>query len=269
MKATLTIIILAGLATMTHARATLWGNSREQALLWATLNPDSPRAQANAAMAETGSGHPERARARLRPLLEKDPSQIQLALNLLSADCALGHVDKTSLDASMQALASTRDTGTLLTSWFERAIEQSDKPPCPELTLQTLQQLLKAAAINPNLTRLPGRRQDLFYLQGRLALKQGDADQALSYFNQSLDEQVRTGIALRQAALLGASGNPSQGLAHLDHYETKRSLEEPAGPGMPRIHAWILERQHYWPQELARLRHTLMADERAKYQHTP
>jgi protein O-mannosyl-transferase len=29
---------------------------------------------------------------------------------------------------------------------------------------------------------------------------------------------------------------------------------------MPRVHAWVLERQQYWPKELARLRATLRDD---------
>jgi tetratricopeptide (TPR) repeat protein len=263
-KPALALVLILGLGLMTHARASLWGNSQDQALLWAKLNADSPRAQANAAMAEIGAGHPERAITRLRPLLREDHAQVQLALNLLSATCATGHLDAQTLEDSAQALRLTRDTGTLLTSWFERAIGQAENPQCPELTTTALAKLLSAARTNPNFTRLPGRRQDLDYLEGKLALTEGKPDMALASFNRALDQQVRPGIALQQAALLGAAGYPSQALVHLDHYEAVKDREERPGFGMPRIHSWVLERQQYWPKELSRLRHTLRDDLKAQ-----
>ncbi len=41
---------------MTHARAAVWGNQHTQALIWAQINPHSPRAQANAAQIEMQPG---------------------------------------------------------------------------------------------------------------------------------------------------------------------------------------------------------------------
>jgi hypothetical protein len=76
-------------------------------------------------------------------------------------------------------------------------------------------------------------------------------------------------VALRQAAVLGAAGYPAQGLAHLDHYEAERQLAPQPGLGMARIHAWVLQHQHYWDDELARLRHTLQADLQAKRAPSP
>lgn len=267
-KTAVALLLVVGLTLMTHARASLWGNSHDQALMWAKLNPDSPRAQANAAIAETGAGHPDRAIARLQPLLHAHPDQVQIALNLLSAECAMGRIETSTLDASTRALRLTRDTGTLLTSWFEQAIGQLEDPPCREMTAEALHQLLAAARTNPNFTNLPGRRQDLDYLDGRLALATRQPDQALASFNRALDQQVRPGIALQQAALLGAARWPAHALAHLDHYETVKAQEEHPALGMPRVHAWVLERQQYWPKELSTLRHTLRGDLEAQAKRT-
>jgi len=259
-KLALTVLILAGLALMTHARASLWGNSHDQALLWARLNPDSPRAQANAAQAEMNDGQPAKAINRLRRPLAKAPDQVQLALSLSAAECQLGHIDPMTLDASRVALRTTRDPGTLLVSWFERAMDQVAHPPCPQLSFATLTSLLQAALANPHLASNPGRQQDIHYLQGRIALLQGNADAALAEFNQSLDLQVRISAALKQAALLGAHGYPHQGLAHLDHLAAEPGQAFSPEFGMPRIHAWVLQRQNYWPNELMRLRATLRDD---------
>lgn len=259
-KLVLAVLILAGLALMTHARASLWGNSHDQALLWARLNPDSPRAQANAAQVEMNDGQPALAITRLRGPLAKAPDQVQLALNLFAAECQLGRIDPATLDASRAALRITRDPGTLLVSWFERAMDQVAHPQCPQLSFATLSSLLQATLANPHLTSNPGRQQDIHYLQGRIALLQGDADTALAEFNLSLDLQIRTSAALKQAALLGAHGFPRQGLAHLDHLAAEPTQTHAPGFGMPRIHTWVLQRQQYWPKEVARLRATLHAD---------
>lgn len=259
-KLALAILILSGLALMTHARASLWGNSHDQALLWARLNPGSPRAQAYAAQTELNDGEPARAVSRLLAPLAKAPDQVQLALNLFGAQCQLGRIDPSTLTASRLALSTTRDPGTLLVSWFERAMAQVANPPCPQLSFATLSSLLQAALANSYLASNPGRQQDIHYLQGRLALMQGDADTALAEFNRALDLQVRTSMALKQAALLGSSGFPQQGLSHLDHLEAEPQQGYSPGFGMPRIHDWVLQHQQYWPKELARLRATLRDD---------
>jgi tetratricopeptide (TPR) repeat protein len=266
-KLALAALILFGLALMTHARAGLWGNSHDQALLWARLNPESPRAQANAAQVEMTAGQPERAVQRLLPALARAPDQVQLAINLFSAQCMLGHVDEATLAASRDALRTTRDPGTLLVSWFDRAMGQVAQPPCPQLSYATLDGLLQAALANPHLASNPGRQQDIHYLLGHLALLQGDANSALVEFNQALDSQVRVSAALKQAALLGASDFPQQGLAHLDHLSAEPEQSYRPGFGMPRVHAWVLERQQYWPRELAHLRATL-GDDAAHQPHT-
>jgi protein O-mannosyl-transferase len=259
-KLALAVLILLGLALMTHARASLWGDSHDQALLWARLNPNSPRAQANAAQAELNDGQPARAVSRLLGPLAKAPDQVQLALNLFGAQCQLGRIDPSTLTASRLALRTTRDPGTLLVSWFERAMEEVAHPPCPQLSFTTLSGLLQAALANPHLASNPGRQQDIHYLQGRLALMQGDADTALAEFDQALDLQVRTSMALKQAALLGSNGFPQQGLSHLDHLESEPEQTYSPELGMPRVHDWVLQRQQYWPKELARLRATLRDD---------
>ncbi|HTV84493.1 MAG TPA: tetratricopeptide repeat protein [Dyella sp.] len=263
-KLMLAIVVLLGLGLMTHMNAQLWGDTHDQALLWAALNPDSPRAQANAAAAERIAGHPELAVVRLRRLLTKEPDQVQLALNLFSAECQTGQVDSSTIIASRTALRISRDTGNVLVHWFDGLMAQVARPPCPQVTLQTVAELLDAAQSNAYLAADTGRSQDLLYLQGHLALLRGDPNAALADFNQALDLQPRVSTALAQAALLGSMGFPRQGLAHLDHYEMVKHLAKPAAFGMPRLHAWVLEKQLYWPKELAHLSATLSGDATAQ-----
>ena len=259
-KPMLAALILLGLGMMTHVSTELWGDSRDQAVLWATLNPDSPRAQAYAANVEMAAGRPSLAIAGLQPLLAKHPDQVQLAFPLFEAECQLGQVGAATLQTTRLALSTARDPGTLLANWFARAMDQVAAHPCPQLTYDTLNSLLDAALANPHFAITPGREQDIYFLKGRLALIQGDAQTALNDFNHALDIQVRASAALEQAAMLGAAGYPVLGLAHLDHYDAERDHEAPPDFGMPHLHAWVLQQQQYWPREMAHLRATLQQD---------
>jgi len=263
-KTSIALVILAVFAWMTYARADLWGNTRDQALLWAALNPQSPRAQAYAAQEEMAGGHPDQAIRRLAPALDHSPDEVQLALNLLAARCQVGSIDPASMQASIVALRKTRDTGNLLASWFGRSLDQSRDPACPQMNLEGIEALLEAAMSNPRLMETPGRRQDLYHLRGRIALERHEPSAALDSFKLALDQQVTPSIAFQQAALLGSSGYPAQGLQHLDDYESMRSREFVPAFGMARVHAWILRRERYWDKELVRLRQTLRDDARSR-----
>jgi len=258
------IVIITTLAIMTRDRAELWGNNQEQALLWARLNPASPRAQAYAAMTEMSAGRPDAAIQRLTPVLKRHPKEVQIALNLLSAHCEQGHIPPDTLQAAELALRESLDAGGLLASWFGRVIAQSPHPICPELASPTISALLDAAAANPRLAAEPGRMQDILSLKGQLALQDHRYAAALDYFDQALARQVRATTAFQQAALLGTAGQPELGLQHLTYYESIKDKEPPPGSGMRAVHAWVLREQGYWPRELVRLRHTLSVDAQAK-----
>lgn len=260
LRIAIAVALVAMLAVMTHARADLWGDTRDQSLLWARLNPASPRAQAYAAMTEMRAGHPDLAVHRLAPVLRQYPHEVQVALNLLSAECQMGHVDTSTLTAAETALRESRDPGGLLASWFGRVIDQSSHPTCPELDVRNISALLEAARSNPRLAAEPGRLQDLLSLQGQLALHDRHGAQALADFDRALDMRVNAGTAFQQAAMLGSAGFPALGLAHLDHYESVKGRAVTPAPGMPRIHAWVLREQGYWHHELVHLRHTLSTD---------
>ena len=266
LKGVLAIVLLPGLALMTHARAALWGNTHDQALLWARLNPESPRAQANAALLEMAAGQPQQAIARLKSALPTDPDQVQLAFNLVGAHCMLGNIPPDDLAQARQAISRTRDPGTLLVHWFDSSIQAATQGRCHGLDLDALDGLLDAGLANSRLIEVNGRHQDLLYLKGHIALARHDPTAALRDFDAALDQDIRPGAALNQAALLGSAGYPREGLAHLEHYRSVQSRQDhPAlSSGMPWLHAWILQQQDYWPKEIERLHDTLQQDVQVK-----
>lgn len=266
-KTILMIVLPLVLAGMTRARAEVWGNVQTQALVWAEINPNSPRAQANAAEIEMSYGHAQDAASRLETLLAKQPQQAQLAFNLIGAHCMMGGLQIGDMQAALIAMRSTANAGALFTHWYERMLSIVTSDQCPGLSAHDLLDLVDAGLQNPNLTAA-GPQQDLTYIRGRIVLAEHLPNIALADFIHALDLQVRPGIALAASATLGAAGYPMQGLRMLDYYQQVRDKTMRPAIGMPMLHAWVLARQHYWPRELARLRRQLSLDVKASNLNT-
>lgn len=248
------------LALMTHAHAKLWGNGLELSLVWAALSPDSPRAQSNAAQYEMAEGATDAAAERLKQALTQHPGELQLALNLLGAHCRLGDLRPEHVASIRQTLTEARYGLQLTFTWLDRMVEPVARGECQGLDLPTLESFVLIARANPRLNNAPGRAQELEHILGRIALLRGDARGALSHFDLGLAAEPRTGVALKQAALLGGTGHPRQGLAHLDRYVQLRDQIARPESGMRRLHSWVIARQGYEENEYTRLRATLEAD---------
>ena len=267
LKRGLMIVLPLGLASMTHARAEVWGNVQTQSLIWGRINPDSARAQANAAQIEMQTGHPQQAAHRLETLLIAQPDQMQLAFNLISARCLVGGVRPDDIAAARNAMRNTPSIGGLFAHWFDRTLPVAMSGSCRGLKPAELLSLINAGLQNPRLAAA-GPQQDFTYLRGRVALAQHQPDAALADFQRALDLQVRPGMALEAAATLGAAGFPVQGLRLLDHYQQVEDRAMPPDFGMPMLHEWVLARQGYWPHELAHLRNELNLDAKVSNTNT-
>jgi tetratricopeptide (TPR) repeat protein len=260
MKIALTLVLIAGLATMTYARADLWGNGQEQALLWAKLNPASARAQANAANHEMAMGRPHAAEVRLMGILRDHPNDPQITLNILSAHCQLGGMTEDDLRLAERTLEHLHSGESVIFHWLGNAIALSATYSCPGLTSQAVASMLDAAERNPRLHRVIGRMQDIYHLRGQLALSLHQPDEALMWYQKALALRPSPQMAFEQAAQLGSAGYPALGLSHLNSFEGYSWTKPATIFGMPRLHAWVLHKQRYWDTELVYLRATLQGD---------
>ncbi|HTN61846.1 MAG TPA: tetratricopeptide repeat protein [Devosia sp.] len=260
LKIALIVILIAGLATMTYARTDLWGNGQQQALLWAKLNPASARAQANAANHEMAMGQPRAAEIRLAAILRDHPSDPQITLNILSAHCQLGGMTEDDLRLAERTLEHLRNGESVIFHWLGNAIALSATHSCPGLTSQAVASMLDAAERNTRLRRVTGRVQDIYHLRGQLALSLQQPDEALMWYQKALALRPGPQMAFEQAAQLGSAGYPALGLRHLDSFESYSWTKPATIFGMPRLHAWVLHKQHYWDTELVYLRVTLQGD---------
>lgn len=256
----LPLVLLTGLFFLTRSQASLWGDQLSQATVWADLQPESPRAQANAARTEYSRGLLRAARGRIDQASTRFAAEPQIAINLIDIHCATGGVAAPDLRYAERAFAmAPRDPGGLLTRWFQWRIDSLSSSPCTGLDEAALRGLIDATASNPRVAALPGRRQDIAHLRGSMALGAGDPTHAQTLFAQALAEEPTAKAALNEAALLGSAGYPERGLQHLALFEAL-----PAGPaaspkdGMAWIHAQLLQRERYWPNEIEHLRNALM-----------
>ncbi|MGO4551582.1 tetratricopeptide repeat protein [Lysobacter sp. 2RAF19] len=260
----LVALLFGGLATITWQRASLWAQQDEMAQIWARTNPASSRAQATAAIFERESGQPLLAVVRLQPLSERDPDDLQLAVNLADARCALRGVTYRNVAAVTFALRNTTESNGLMHRWLTDALHTARSNGCRGMNLEAMDAWIAAARANPHYAARP-RQQELHSIAGELALTRGQVDAARVEFDQALDAWPSTQAALQQAALLASAGCYAQARDHLDHYaslERGGALSEVAdAPGtMGRLHAAILLHQHYWTDELTRMRTNLDDD---------
>ena len=261
LRITASLLILAALTGMTHARAKLWGNDTEQALVWAALNPESPRAQATAALHEMQSGRQDLAYARLNSLGAAMANEPQIALNRLNAACLLNsEVSNDDLNAASHALKHAQHGLSMAYGWIENMLERAYANTCQGFYLEQAGALLNAIQLNDNHPPSPQNQQKALHLKARIALLEKRPDDALRSFNKALALNPQPGIALKQAATLGQAGHPDLGLTHLNYFNAHtQHLSQPPF-GMQRIHALVLESQGYWRAELDHLRHSLERD---------
>lgn len=257
-RLSLGLVALAGLGVMTKLHADLWSDGRTQAVVWATMMPNSPRAQANAAQYEIRGGRADLAERRIRTALVRHPSEPQLALNLIGARCALGTLTDDDVDVAARSIRGADRPGELLGRWIDDYFE--DGSICASFSSAHLSRLLDAARSNPRLAPNDDQKQTLMSLEGRLALVHREGAAAREAFDRALDFRPAPGAALRQAALLASGGFPCDGLRHLDRFEFVKANVQAPRPGMPAVHEYLLRKQNYWATEFAHLRGVIVDD---------
>ncbi|WP_036516114.1 hypothetical protein [Nevskia soli] len=258
----LAVLLPAMLAVLSHARAGVWGQPFQQALLLAQMDPDSPRAQANAASYELAQGAADAAVHRLETASAKMPDEVQLTLNWIDAECALGVVSSKARNAALYSLEHNRTNTEFVQHWLTGAIDLAAQRRCQGLDLQVLGTMTEAVNRNRNYGDGPSHFTQIRQLRGRLALGRGDGESALRNFNEGLSAFPTPDGALLQAALLGAAGFPAHGLKHLDYYRTLPPADRGLH-GMAALHLWLLGHEGYWTSEFAGLENQLRIDANA------
>ncbi len=247
------------LVMLCNARVGIWGRPFDQALLLAQVDTDSARAQTNAAQYLAAVGRPDLAADRLRLALKAMPDEAQLAVNLVDTECATGAVSRAAIESAEYALSNNHEQAELVQHWLVGAIGAAAQGTCKGLDFQTASELIAAMRRNPHYSRGAGHQHDIWDIEGRLALAQGNGTAALRAFDSGMALFPTPDGALLQAALLGAAGFPALGLQHLQYYKSLQPADR-GFRGMAAVHAWLLQRQGYWTEEFERMEDLLRAD---------
>ncbi len=254
------LALLALFAATTWQRATLWGQPDRLAALWVARNPDSPRTQASAALQMMKSGKYQQAAVLLRFGMQKNPGEVQLAFNFVNARCAQSGLTANDWQAVTATIVHAKAGHLLINQWLSHAMTVAADQSCPGLTLDVTGRWVVAAMSNPALAAAGRREEDFEPLLGELAVHQGDPDRALVHFRRALLAHVNPDFAARMVAFLADHEDYRQALALLDTYEQNQQHASSPGFSMVWLHAKVLERQGYWPRELAALRSELVVE---------
>ncbi|MET4676520.1 tetratricopeptide repeat protein [Luteibacter sp. PvP019] len=258
----LAILGVGALSVLTLSNSSLWGNPLAQAIEWGWRHPESARAQAYAVQMDLGAGRLQQARKRIETARSRFSGEPQIALNLIDVHCAAGGIspdDAAYARASFRA--AQREPGPLLLNWFTAKLSAEHHWSCPGLTDDALSQILTGAEENPRIAAIAGRRQDIEHVRGLILLVNGDMPQALRQFDRALAELPTPEAALNQAALLGSAGKPALGLAHLGYFShLPATARHRITDGMPWLHDYVLDKQHYWDSEITHLSKALERD---------
>lgn len=252
-------IVIAVLASLTWSKSQVWGDLRMQGLIWAKINPDSPRAQSLAANIETVSGHYDEAIARLKDAERRMPDDPQITLNLLQAECAQGAIAPETWTSVLHSLQYSNISPLYLNTWIEGVIPDAKNGKCEGLTLARLDEILDAINANRTAPEQNGQKLKIEHLAGLIAIAEHHPEQALHHFNRAIPNPSDRGYPLAQAAALGMAGRPDLGLQHLAFAQTLPPSPPPAW-GMMRVFDWVLRKQGYWEHESEVMHNTLVKD---------
>jgi tetratricopeptide (TPR) repeat protein len=229
------------------------------AALWAARNPQSPRAQASAALQLIQSGRYDQAAALLRNGMRKTPGEVQLAFNYVNARCAGTGLSTEDRQLVTTTISQAKNGQLLIHQWLSHALEIGKEGSCAGLDLDAGGRWINAAIVNPALTAAGRNVEDFEPLLGELAVHRNQPEQALFHFEHALRAHPGPDFAARMIAFLAEHGDYSQALSLLDTYE-KLPSREYSGINMGRLHALMLEKDGYWPREFFVLRSELNAE---------
>lgn len=251
------LLVLLGLLTL--ARASLWGQPLQSALMWARDLPDSARAQTNAAAMLIDVGRADLAIELLTPQLQRKPAEVQFAITLMNAHCLSGKVEAPLLATTAKALSATGIGVDVAHLWLIGVLKKSESAPCRWLDDASATALVAAVRDHPRRDQEIESR--LARSEAYLLLRQRRCESAVAAFNRRLDIQRRPEAALEQIGQLATHCGPDSGLRHLLHYRRGGPLGgEPAHTPILRLRDVLMQHQRYWDLEFERLEAVLRED---------
>lgn len=247
------------LAAMTFMRADLWSNPYLQALKWAQVNPDSPRAQNYLAGFWWDVGNYEEAARLNQRAIELDPNGLAWLITRVMYQCAQDQPPDAALDRVESVLQAKGRMGAVGTYQTEKLLDYLMAGNCGRFS--ELSELLALIERLQQAGNHDGGQFEQLLLQRRAALFLLDGDTQAAY--RSLRELIavsgQRGTQLRGAAMLASAGHYQEALELLDDSNV------PGGQGdgeisLQSLRNWYLKWTNYYEGERESLRVIIRSD---------
>lgn len=253
--------LLIALAGMTYLRADLWSSPYQQALKWAEVNPDSPRAQNHLAGFWWETGNVPEAKRLNGRAIELDPDGLPWLMTRVMYECAQNPAGETPGRALAQvetALRNQRVIGKVAIHQTQKLLDYLSGGDCGKLSQpdELLALFDRLDAIAPErgggrLDRLLSQRKAMVYLDT------GRPEAAFDQLASLVDQSGQPALQLNAAATLARAGHYRLALALLDR---PVSPEPPSRLTIDRLRYIYLERVEYYEHERQHLRNTIRQD---------
>lgn len=253
-RATIALLLLGVLATLSHLRAQLWSNPIQLEAYWAGAAPHSPRA-ANALARHylDWVGDSARAREILDTALARHPHNALLVLSKLQLAIHLGTAGAETFVEAGKGLALAPIDGQALLGL--RHIVATLMDPNASTTYRgAMRELLDRLSAHPQWASDRYFRRLLPYLRAQLALGDRRPDEAESFYREAIKRYDSVDSAMQIVAEMGSAGYYDQALRLL---ETAEALVADS----QRRQDPLLDRETY-AREIARIRNLLQEDRR-------
>jgi tetratricopeptide (TPR) repeat protein len=246
------------LAVMTFMRADLWSSPYLQALKWAQVNPESPRAQHQLADFWWEVGNYNEAVRFNDRAISLDPNGLAWLMTRVMYQCAQGEPPAAAL-AKVESVLRAKErvgavgayqAGKLLDYLMAGNCGRLSEPDELQSLISRLQQAQKADTGQFGQLLLQ-RRATLFLQQGQVLSAYNDLRELLSASGQP-------GTQLRGAAMLASAGHYQRALELLD--ESLAPRPDKGGFSMQRLRDAYLQQTHYYENERQVLRETIRED---------
>ncbi|MGD8378109.1 MAG: hypothetical protein PVI37_00150 [Gammaproteobacteria bacterium] len=235
--------IVALLASMTFARAALWGRELPFLATMSRTAPMSERAQRSFAAALDEKGRPGDALAVLEAAIERMPDSMQLRLHEAVIQCFHKPVTSVERQAILQAARHVQYDSRSF-NLIDSFVSIARKPDCRGLDDKLNRELL-TVLLSRTQTGKAGSwaRQQLHISLGAWYARHGQMTRALEEFRKSLGKQNTIDSKLIEAAILASNNQPERARRTLDDAD-KMVHEGVRGPTHRTPAQYLREIQH-------------------------
>lgn len=209
-------LLVAVLASITHMRASTWGDPGAFAITAVQQNPTSQRAHTRAAIAYNSTAQHDAAVTILTQGLERRPNNFAMAAQLAIQKCRSSGVDDGTLDR-LRDNARTHNYVSRNYRILEILFEESQRRSCPEMRPELVHDLLTTVLDSIATTGPDVRHRQIHHLLGMLDLQRDRLCQAYERFQRSAQASPLPGLVTRQANQLGRAGLHIEALLHIPY----------------------------------------------------